>query len=415
MKRLYKNAGPLTGLFIFCFLVQPSGAAIRFSTLYNITGGDPLGLTSANGVLYGATWDLTSTGGNCGTVFELQPPATTGGTWTETVLYSFAGNNGDACTPLAAPIVGPNGVLFGVTYAGGAYGYGAVYEVQPPAAPGAAWTETLVYSFTAAGSSSKTTSNLILASNGVLYVAAYGGGAYGGGALLELQPPATPGGAWTETLLYSFPATLNHPTSLIAGNNGEFYGAIAYGGTDPTQAGAVFELTPPTAPGGNWTETLLYNFTGSTDGSTPNNVILGPNGSLYGTTYGTTYFGKVLGPYGVGTVYQLLPPASTGANWTKTILQQFGTGNLHGPNSPLILRSGNLYGTTSSSTGGSVFELLPPSTAGGAWTTTYLHNFTNGSTPDGALVINGKGTIYGVTETPAGQPFGGTIYQIITQ
>lgn len=402
-------------LFIASVLLLPLLAASqpRFTTLYNLTGGDPLGLTAAHGVLYGATW--SPAGANCGTVFELLPPATSGAAWTETVLYSFTGANGDGCIPLAAPIIGSNGTLYGATYVGGAYGHGAVYEVQPPAAPGGAWTESVIYSFTAAGSSSKTTSNLVMGSNGEIYVAAFGGGAFGGGALLELLPPAAPGGAWTGTLLYSFPIATGQPTSLIAGGKGDFYGTIAYGGTDPSLAGAVFQVTPPAAPGGTWTETLLYNFKGSADGSTPNNLILGPAGSLYGTTYGTTVIGKGLGPFGVGTVYQLLPPASTGAIWTKTILQQFGTGMLHGPNSPLLLRNGNLYGTSSTPAGGVVFELQPPSTPGGAWTTISLHNFTNGDTPDGALVLNGKATLYGVTEAPAGQPPAGTIYQIITQ
>ena len=70
--------------------------------------------------VYGTTYNggnLTNCGGGCGTVFELVPPAVEGGAWTHTVLYTFQGgydgqNPGDV-------VFGPNGVLYGVTVAGG--------------------------------------------------------------------------------------------------------------------------------------------------------------------------------------------------------------------------------------------------------------------------------------------------------
>lgn len=75
---------------------------------------------SANGGLYGY-----------GTVFELQPPSSPGGAWTETVLYSFASQNGDGQEPATSPVMGPNGTIVGTTAA--INSYGAVYQVQPPA------------------------------------------------------------------------------------------------------------------------------------------------------------------------------------------------------------------------------------------------------------------------------------------
>ena len=64
-------------------------------------------------------------------------------------------------------------------------------------------------------------------------------------------------------------------------------------------SGAVFELTPNSD--GSWTETVLYSFTGGTDGGTPYaGVIFDPAGNLYGTTY-------VGGVYGYGTVFMLTP------------------------------------------------------------------------------------------------------------
>jgi len=384
-----------------------------FVTLYNLAGGNPVGLTAANGVLYGAA---EAAGINCGLIYELQPPSTPGAPWTEILLHSFTGT-GDACEPIAAPIVGPNGALYGVTSSGGAYDYGAVYELQPPSTPGAPWTETVLYSFFV-GSPGIGPSSLLIDSNGSLYVTTTGSGANGAGTLFELQPPTISGGVWTGTVLYNFPSSLSAggaPASLTLGSNGVFYGTTILGGTALAQAGTVFQLTPPASSGEPWTETLLYSFQGGTDGSTPNSVIIADHGALYGTTFGTTYIGQYVGPRGVGTVFQLTPPATPGGAWTKTILQQFGQGNFCGPNSPLIMRSGNLYGSSCVSPGGGVvFELAPPATPGSAWTTTYFHRFTNAE-PLGELVMDRKGTIFGVTIPPVSQQPAGTIYAVTTQ
>ena len=52
--------------------------------------------------------------------------------------------------------------------------------------------------------------------------------------------------------------------------------------------GTVFKLTP--SLGGQWTETVLYSFSGGVDGSNPNgNLLLDGAGNVYGTTpYGGT-------------------------------------------------------------------------------------------------------------------------------
>jgi len=62
------------------------------------------------------------------------------------------------------------------------------------------------------------------------------------------------------------------PNGVVLSNKGELYGTTGSGG-GPAQAGTVFELTPPSAPGGVWTETVLYAFQGIPDGLDP---ILGP-------------------------------------------------------------------------------------------------------------------------------------------
>lgn len=369
----------------------PSAVAqTRFSTMYNFTGTYPVGLTASKGVLYGATALDALTGYSCGAIFALLPPAAGGSAWSEAVLYSFANSN-DACFPITAPMLGPGGGLYGVTTYGGASGDGALYEVQPPAAPGGPWTESVLYSFALGNGFAYPAGSLIAGPNGSFY-ALTGGGANANGALAQLSPPAAPGAAWTATLLYSFPdGTL--PYSLTLGRNGVFYG---------TEQAAVFQLTPPAASGGTWTYTVLYSLPAYT-GFNPTSLIVASNGTIYGSS-GASYPTN-----GEGLVFRLTPPAAAGGAWTFTTLHNFGTGWVTWP---LTHRNGNLYGAIASSQSGAVFELQPPTTSGGAWTLTYLHQFTGGEVPYGSLIVANGGRLYGVSQAGIGDPPSGTAYAI---
>jgi uncharacterized repeat protein (TIGR03803 family) len=82
---------------------------------------------------------------NLGTVFKLTPPAAGQTAWTETVLVSFNGANGNG--PAAGLIADSAGNLYGTTNEGGASGLGTVFKLTPPAAGQTAWTETVLVSF----------------------------------------------------------------------------------------------------------------------------------------------------------------------------------------------------------------------------------------------------------------------------
>jgi hypothetical protein len=377
----------------------------RFATLYTITGDNPAGLTSANGVLYGAT--LGEVGNSCGTVFELLPPDSRGGSWTPIVLYSFifAVGGPDACDPFAAPVAGAGGVLYGVTSEGGVNPppvFGTLYAVLPPATPGGTWTEEVLYSFGTPGTNIGTpASNIIAGPAGSFYILTSGTIF---AELCQLQPPASPGGAWTATILYGFPNEVV-PNSLVAGPNGVLYGTIDNG------AEAVFQLTPPTAPGGAWTETVIHSFftRGGGPVNNPTSLTVAADGTIYGTAYGYTF----LTGFGASGIFQLTPPAAPGGQWTytnptaPTFDRRFVT--------PVALVNGNLYGGISNGSGGSIFELQPPSAPGGAWTMTTLHVFTNGQVPTGNLVVEPDGVVYGTTAAAPGQPSGGTVFAILTE
>jgi uncharacterized repeat protein (TIGR03803 family) len=203
------------------------------------------------------------------------------------------------------------------------------------------------------------------------------------------------GGFWTEKVLHNFSNTGPDGAEPVAGvifdSAGNLYGTTLYGGVNRTHGGyvgVVFELTPS---GGGWIEKILYSFAQSKyDAAGPwGSLIFDSAGNLYGTTTsGGRYFGD-------GTVFELSPQA--GGSWTETILHSFSDAERDGyhPYCNLIFDSaGNLYGTTSQGgaygqgsgfVGGTVFELTPGS--GGNWTERILHSFGNES--DGSEPLAG--------------------------
>jgi uncharacterized repeat protein (TIGR03803 family) len=217
----------------------------------------------------------------------------------ETVLHFFTGN-GDV-SPDAGLIADSDGNFFGTT-SGDGQDLGAVFKLSLPATAGGAWTETVLHAFTGGSDGGSPQAGLIADSKGNLYGTTAYGGASNAGTVFELTPPATAGGAWTETLLHAFTGGRDGgfpQAGLIADSKGNLYGTTAYGGA--SKIGTVFKLSPPATAGGAWTETVLSSFNYS-DGANP-------VGILYGTTSG----GGVSCPYvGCGTVFELTDTRSPG-------------------------------------------------------------------------------------------------------
>jgi uncharacterized repeat protein (TIGR03803 family) len=243
--------------------------------------------------------------------------------------------------------------------------------------------------------------------------------------LTVLMLTANASAAWTEKVLYSFQGGSDGLTpegGVVFDSAGNLYGATYEGGsTCPSPGcGIIFQLSPS---GGTWTETVLYGFNG-TNGSYPvGSVIVDTSGNLYGTTSiggsGTCY---LLGfNVGCGVVYELSPPAQQSGAWTYTTLYNFQGGNdgLFPLGSLVFDKKGNLYGATQFGGGkgttcntyyggncGTVFELRPPKQKGGAWTEKVLYSFAggtkgkrfgDGANPQGNLVFDSQGAIYGTT------------------
>lgn len=356
-----------------------------------------------NGVLYGMTAGYYE---SYGSVYELQR---SGDKWAQTVLYNFTGQNGDGANSwsIAIPVVAPNGAIYGTTTNGGAYGDGTVFELQQPSSgSGGTWTETVLYSFLGAGYGND--SSVIMGPDGILYGFVSGAGAYGKGMVFALVPPSQGStGMWTERVLYSFTGDVDggYPAGLTAGAGGVLYGVVEDGGD--FGEGAVFQLNPGKgAPAGApWTESVLYSFIGGEAGASPfGPPVVGSDGSLYGATG--------------NTVFQLTPPAAAGGSWTETLIYSFWNEVTGGPQSPVIMRNGVIYGLSSMlggvcyGTGGSAFALSKPAGAGGSWTKTILHQFYLNSEPYGSFVVDHSGALLATTlGGPAGS-YDGFLFKI---
>jgi uncharacterized repeat protein (TIGR03803 family) len=361
------------------------------------------------GNLYGNAYEGGAFG--FGMTFELSPPAVSGGAWTETDLHDFTGGT-DGGGPIGPLALDAAGNLYGVANFGATGNVGLIFELSPPATQGSAWTQTVVAGadISSSGVTMDSKGNLYWVNGfGGLVLSQCAGFFSGCGSVYEAMPPATSGGSWTSVDLYDFGTNggANDPRQPIYGlsvsRSGALYGEAAGGGTNGF--GAVYKLTPPATSGGAWTETVIYNFKGgTTDGSQPvGAMFIGSNGTLYGAT-------EVGGPSGDGTVYQITPPSS-GSGWKESLIYNF-TGKTDGglPIAGLVGdAAGNLYGTTDlfgttcriSNVGcGTVYKLAPPTVSGGSWTETTLHIFTatnnDGANPVAPLTFF-NGTLFGTT------------------
>ncbi len=378
-------------------LGSSSWAATTENTVYSFTGGLD-GNNPASQLVFdsaGNAYGTTVTGGasDCGTVFKLTPSG--GGHWQQSVLHSFD-CYGDGKNPYGGVTLDTDGNLYGTTVAGGSGGFctgdgcGVVFKLTQS---GGSWTESVLYSFGDSPDAAGPGGAVVLDSANNLYGTTPDGGAYAAGTVYELSPN---NGQWTETIIHDFTGgddgALGSLGPLLL-KGGNLYGVTELGGT--YGAGTAFKMSP--ASGGGWNFTTLYAFQGQPDAAFPYGGLIT---DAHGNFYGTTYYG---GSNGAGAVFKLGPGPSIGP-WRDTVLYSFQGGADGGsPTSTLVFdAAGNLYGTTSAGGDpgcdcGVVFGLTPN---GSGWNEVALHTF--GTHPDGAYPY------YGLTPDGAGNYFGTT-------
>jgi uncharacterized repeat protein (TIGR03803 family) len=381
-------------------LMLPTGAvaASTYKVLYRfIYGANPhAGLIfDAAGNLYGTTTRGGAYGG--GTVFKLTPNSD--GTWTESVLHSFATGE-DSRYPQGNLIFDAAGNLYGTTSGGEQDGSGTVFKLTPNS--DGSWTESVLYAFCSLKNCTDGASpfaGLIFDQAGNLYGTTAVGGATGGGTAFKLTPNSN--GSWMEGVLYSFCSLTNcadgyEPSAgLIFDQAGNLYGTTASGG-EQDGSGTVFKLTPNSD--GSWTESVLHSFTSTPDGANPfAGLIFDAAGNLYGTT---TAGGSNKCGGGCGTVFKLKP--NSDGTWTESVLRRFAGHLAATPYAGLTfdVAGKNLYGTTEfggGQDGGSVFKLAPNSDGGWAYSVLHDFQFDPAGYPVSDPVLDKAGNLYGTT------------------
>jgi uncharacterized repeat protein (TIGR03803 family) len=266
------------------------------------------------------------------------------------------------------------------------------------------WTSSDIYNFNvSSGVSPQPQAQLIFDKNGNLYGTNFFGGdgingtlcygeLLGCGTVYELSPSKS---GWTETTLYYFTGLTsdggNPAGGLVQDLAGNLYGTTFDQGT--YGFGTVFELTHNTH---GWTEKVLYNFTGGTEGGNPfTGVLLGKDGNLYGTTG--------------SAIYELKRTAK--GEWPIEILY---SANNPGVVDLIFGPDGNLYGTCDHC-GQSAGQIVRLAKNHGQWTLKILHNFgsgKDGSYPAGGLVFDAAGNFYGQTNV-GGVANAGTLFRLV--
>jgi uncharacterized repeat protein (TIGR03803 family) len=189
-----------------------------------------------------------------------------------------------------------------------------------PLARASSWSEQVLYSFQGGSDGQQPVGGVVFDTRGNLYGATTQGGSASCGGCGTVYQLSKQGGTWTEAVLHVFNQRNDGQTpvgGVLIDRAGNLYGTTAYGGAGgctllgkPVGCGIVFELTPPTKPGGSWTETILYSFQGGKDGYFPwGNLVLDGDGNIYGATQFGGGYGSCNGLYPYcGTVFRLTRP-----------------------------------------------------------------------------------------------------------
>ena len=277
-------------------------------------------------------------------------PATAGEHAVSLLTFSSATGFG----PGAGIITDRHGNLFGTTIIGGTgpcsggAGCGTVYELSPPSSKGGSWIFSKLHDFQGPGDGESPFAPLTKDRAGALYGYAYGSP----GTIFQVAPPKHSGGTWTYSVIYAFTGgadgdLLNVSAPLVA-VHGALYGVASGGEKACGQAGcgSVFRLK---SAGDVWREETLYAFTGGADGGEPN-WITGPDSS--GGFYVSTSMGN-------GAVVRVAP--HRGKTWGASVITEFKTGGrILQPTNVILAPDGTIYGIASDNHGGIAFQLTPP-------------------------------------------------------
>ena len=214
------------------------------------------GVTPTGGVIYGVTW--YGGAGNAGTVFKLDASGKL------SQLYRFP-DSAIGCNPLAAPtLVGH--MLYGTTTFCGAGGSGTVFALDLDSGKA-----SVLHSF-AANPSGSASPNELVYQDGALFGTTFEDGGSGTVYRITLKT-----GQYSVLHQFSGGADGEFPTAGLTAFRGKFYSVTEHGGS--AAVGAIYSIDPLTGA-----ETVVHSFTGGSDGDTPFGGLLAAKDGLYGST-----------------------------------------------------------------------------------------------------------------------------------
>lgn len=370
------SAGGKLGFGVIFKLTSANKETVLYTFKGKTDGANPVAtlILDSAGNLYGTA----SQGGplHHGTVFKLSTRVTK-------VLYGFS-NPQNGSYPYGRVIQDPAGNIYGTTAEGGTLGYGTVFKIDTSG------KETVLHSFSYAnGDGGYPYGGVVSDQTGNLFGVTLQGGINGVGTVYKIDSSGS------ESTLYSFTGqpdgALPYTEELVMDGAGNLYGTTSGGGT--YNYGTVFKVSQA---GG---ETVLYSFTGGSDGGSPfSGVILDKAGNLYGTTGAGGASGVCGQSAGCGTVYKI------DTNGVETVLYAFQGGLSNDGIAPYGTLTqndaGDLYGTTISGgvyQQGTVFKIDTNELE------TVLYSFGGG-------VNDGVQPWAGVTWDKSGNLYGTTLY-----
>ena len=437
-----KPATSLLAGLLLAAAVAATADAYKLRTLYSfcIESGCADGREPASGLLLDPSGNLYGTalfgGANgVGAIYQLVPNARRT-KWKYRVLYSFCSQSGcaDGSDPLSGLIADSAGSLYGTTMAGGPNDGGIAYRLMPNARR-TKWTLQVLYAFCAASACAdgrEPQSDLAYAgkSSGApydgtspLYGTTSQAGAHREGVVFSIVPG---GGSWSEQVLYDFCALANcadgaGPTAgLLVDPQGNIFGTTYLGGQG--NQGTLFELSAGRS-GRLPTQTVLYSFcteASCSDGAFPAaDLVMDASGNLLGTTFGGGSKGKNcddIGVSGCGTAFRVQPDG-TGFALLHDFCARRNCADGGYPLAGLLMDGlGNLYGATLYGGGngappgfGTVFALSSPKPL---YAFCRLENCADGAMPEGNLVMDASGNIFG-TALAGGATGNGTVFELV--
>jgi uncharacterized repeat protein (TIGR03803 family) len=250
-------------------------------------GSNPFGalIQASDGMLYGMTHDGgVNTGG---VLFKYDVSSST-----YTKILDFEGGIGSH--PYGSLIQASDGLLYGMTWSGGPYEMGVIFQFNPASST---YSKMLDFDGTKGGNPN---GSLLQALDGKLYGSTVHGGSNGLGALFQFDPASS---ILTDKFDFDGINGTSPNTSLAQGSDGKLYGMTTAGGT--TGYGVLYQFDPTSS-----SFTKILDFDGATNGGSPiGSLMKSSDGNLYGMT-------SAGGANNLGVLFQFDPITST---LTKTL------------------------------------------------------------------------------------------------